>query len=55
MGRPKLSKKKVRIAKVNFRMTAGLRKALEKQAKHEGKSLSGYITDILEKSVERGE
>ena len=57
MGRPKLSRKKVRGVKFNFRMTANLRKALERRAKQEGKSLGTYICDVLQSKIddERGE
>lgn len=58
MGRPKLPKKKVRSAKLSLRMTAALRKALERRAKRECKSLGAYICGVLQSRIdedERGE
>ena len=57
MGRPKLPRKKLRSAIFNFRMTASLRKALERRAKQEGKTLGKYINDVLQSKIddERGE
>ena len=57
MGRPKLPKKLARSAKLSLRMTASLRKALERRAKQEGKSLCAYICDVLQSKIddERGE
>ena len=57
MGRPKLPKKKVRSAKLSLRMTDNLRKALERRAKQESKSLGTYICNVLQSKFddERGE
>ena len=56
MGRPKLPKQHVRSAKLSLRMTAALRKALEKKAKREAKSLGAYICGVLQSMIdERGQ
>lgn len=50
-----LPKGQVKSARITFRATAAQRKALEKQAKREGKSLGKYIVDVLQNSIERGD
>ena len=52
MGRPKLPKNKVRSAKLSLRMTAALRKVLERRAKRECKSLGTYICDVLQSKID---
>jgi predicted HicB family RNase H-like nuclease len=55
MGRPRLPKRHVRSAKLSLRMTATLRKAVEKQAKRENKSLGTYVANVLQAQIERSE
>jgi predicted HicB family RNase H-like nuclease len=55
MGRPKIPKEQRRSERITFRVTAVLRKALNKQARREKKKLGAYIADVLENKIERGE
>jgi predicted HicB family RNase H-like nuclease len=55
MGRPPLPKEQVRSVRITFRVTAALRKALEKRAKQERESLGKYIAGVLQSTIERGE
>jgi len=42
-----------RSAKITFRTTPALRKALDKIAKQEGKTVGTYIADVLQNEIER--
>jgi len=53
MGRPLLPKKQRRSARITFRITSSLQKALEQRAKQEKKPLAKYVRDLLEREIER--
>ena len=55
MGRPILPKDKLRSEKITFRATPALRRALEKRAQREKKTLGTYIVSVLQNIIERGE
>lgn len=55
MGRPTIPKRQRRNKRITFRVTAALRKALNKRAKREKKKLGAYIADVLQNEIERGE
>ncbi len=55
MGRPPLPKKQRRNVKITFRVTAALRRGLQKQAKRERKTVGTYIADVLQNVIERDE
>lgn len=55
MGRPKLPKDKAQSAKISLRLTPALRRAVEKRAKQEKKSMCKYIVSKLQSIIERGE
>ena len=52
-GRKPMPKAQRRSAKITFRTTPALRKALDKIAKQEGKTVGTYIADVLQNEIER--
>jgi predicted HicB family RNase H-like nuclease len=54
-GRKALPKSQRRSAKITFRATLALRKALDDKAEQEGKTLGTYIADVLQRETERSE
>jgi len=52
-GRKPLPEAQRRSAKISFRATKALRKALDQKAKQEGKSMGTYIVDVLQIQIER--